>query len=122
MLDTQSVVDIELKILLILGRPFLATANALINCRNGHMKLSFGNMTLEVNIFNVSKQPHDSDECCQMNLIDTAVEEVFHSIYGSETLKLLHDGDDLEPLCYPVESEYNVSTVLSTSQDTIRRY
>jgi hypothetical protein len=26
----------------ILGRPFLATANALINCRSGVMKISFG--------------------------------------------------------------------------------
>uniref|UniRef100_A0A2N9ELE6 Retrotransposon gag domain-containing protein n=1 Tax=Fagus sylvatica TaxID=28930 RepID=A0A2N9ELE6_FAGSY len=34
---------------------FLATANALINCRNGLMKLSFGHMTLEVNIFNIGK-------------------------------------------------------------------
>ena len=32
-LDTQSVVDSDSKIPLILGRPFLATANALINCR-----------------------------------------------------------------------------------------
>ena len=39
----------------ILGRPFLATSNALINCRNGLMKLSFGNMTLEMNIFNIYK-------------------------------------------------------------------
>jgi len=30
----------------ILGRPFLATSNALINYRNGLMTLSFGNMTL----------------------------------------------------------------------------
>ncbi|XP_010276310.1 PREDICTED: uncharacterized protein LOC104611088 [Nelumbo nucifera] len=52
-LDTQSVIDSESKILLILRRPFLATANALINCRNGLMDLSFGNMTLEVNIFHV---------------------------------------------------------------------
>jgi hypothetical protein len=37
----------------ILGRPFLATSNALINYRNGLMKLSFGNMTLEMNIFNI---------------------------------------------------------------------
>ena len=56
-LDTQSVVKTESKIPLILGRPFLATANALINCRNGLMKLSFGNMTLEVNIFHIGKQP-----------------------------------------------------------------
>jgi hypothetical protein len=30
-------------------------ANALINCRNGVMKISFGNMTIELNIFNISK-------------------------------------------------------------------
>ena len=29
----------------ILGRPFLATSNAIINCRNGVMQLTFGNMT-----------------------------------------------------------------------------
>ena len=32
---------------------FRETSNALINYRNGLMKLSFGNMTLEVNIFNI---------------------------------------------------------------------
>ncbi|KAL5560204.1 hypothetical protein UlMin_036415 [Ulmus minor] len=46
-LDTIAIVNTESKIPLILGRPFLATANALINCRNGLMTLSFGNMTLE---------------------------------------------------------------------------
>ncbi|KAG6725844.1 hypothetical protein I3842_02G050900 [Carya illinoinensis] len=43
----------------ILGRPFLATSNALINCRSGILKLSFGNMTLELNIFNTFRQPQD---------------------------------------------------------------
>ncbi|KAL5554300.1 hypothetical protein UlMin_041701 [Ulmus minor] len=47
-LDTIAIVNTESKIPLILGRPFLATANALINCRNGLMTLSFGNMTLEI--------------------------------------------------------------------------
>jgi hypothetical protein len=45
----------------ILGRPFLATSNALINCKNGLIKLSFGNMTLEMNIFNICKQPRDDN-------------------------------------------------------------
>ena len=40
---------------IILGRPFLATSNALINSSNGQMNLTFGNMTLELNIFNVTK-------------------------------------------------------------------
>ena len=38
---------------IILGRPFLATSNAIINCRNGVMQLTFGNMTLELNIFHL---------------------------------------------------------------------
>ena len=34
------------QVAIILGRPFLVTANAIINCRNGVMQLTFGNMTL----------------------------------------------------------------------------
>ena len=41
---------------IILGRAFLATSNAIINCRNGVMQLTFGNMTLELNIFHLSKK------------------------------------------------------------------
>ena len=54
-LDTQPVEACN-PIPVILGCPFLETSNALINCRNGLMKLSFGNMTLEMNIFNICKQ------------------------------------------------------------------
>ena len=49
---------------IILGRPFLATSNAIINCQNGVMQLTFGNMTLELNIFHLSKrhmQPVEDD-------------------------------------------------------------
>ena len=41
---------------IILGRPFLATANAIINCRNGVMQLIFGNMTLKLNIFHLNNK------------------------------------------------------------------
>ncbi|RVW66961.1 hypothetical protein CK203_064071 [Vitis vinifera] len=36
--------------------PFLATSNAIVNCRNGVMQLTFGNMTLELNIFHLCKR------------------------------------------------------------------
>jgi hypothetical protein len=49
-LDTEPVVNVEIQIPVILGRPFLATANAPINYRYGVMKLSFWNMTVELNI------------------------------------------------------------------------
>ena len=41
---------------IILRRPFLATANAIINFRNGVMQLTFGNMTLELNILHLSNK------------------------------------------------------------------
>jgi len=43
----------ENEMLLNLGQPFLATLNALINCRHEKMKLTFGNMTIELNVFNL---------------------------------------------------------------------
>ncbi|XP_024024256.1 uncharacterized protein LOC112092394 [Morus notabilis] len=95
-LDTQSVVDMESSIPIILGRPFLATVNALINCRNGLMKISFGNMTLEVNIFHIQKQPHDDDECHQTFMIDTLVEEEVLPQSNSEDLENLLQNSESE--------------------------
>ena len=48
---------------IILGRPFLATSNAIINCRNGIMQLTFSNMTMELNIFHLKrKHVHPEEE------------------------------------------------------------
>ncbi|RVW70362.1 Retrovirus-related Pol polyprotein from transposon 17.6 [Vitis vinifera] len=59
-------------------RPFLATSNAIINCRNGLMQLTFGNMTLELNIFHMSKKlitPEEEEGPEEVCIIDTLVEE-----------------------------------------------
>uniref|UniRef100_A0A2N9HGA3 Integrase catalytic domain-containing protein n=1 Tax=Fagus sylvatica TaxID=28930 RepID=A0A2N9HGA3_FAGSY len=74
-LDTEPTLHPDNGIPIILGRPFLATANALINCRNGRMKITFGSMTAELNIFNVMRQQLEDDECHYVNLIDTVVLE-----------------------------------------------
>jgi hypothetical protein len=50
-IDTVLVHNIGSEILVI---PFLATANALINYSTGVIKISFGNMTVELNIFNIN--------------------------------------------------------------------
>ncbi|RVW21350.1 Retrovirus-related Pol polyprotein from transposon 17.6 [Vitis vinifera] len=63
---------------IILGRPFLATSNAIINCRNGLMQLTFGNMTLDLNIFYMSKKqitPEEEEGPEELCIIDTLVEE-----------------------------------------------
>src|SRR3954465_2646750 len=75
-IDTEPVCDTATQVRIILGRPFVATANALINCRNGVMKISFGNMTLELNIFNISRQIlTENDDLCELNFIDDFVND-----------------------------------------------
>ncbi|RVW18723.1 hypothetical protein CK203_098111 [Vitis vinifera] len=49
-IDTDLVIKGTNYVPIILGRPFLATSSSIINCRNGVMQLTFGNMTLELNI------------------------------------------------------------------------
>ena len=61
-LDKDSIASGPNHVPIILGRPFLATKNALINCRNGMMHLTFGNMTLELNIFHICKRYPNQDE------------------------------------------------------------
>ena len=56
-LDTEPSSNEPNHVSIILGRPFLATANAIINCRNGIMQLTFGDMTLELNIFHLNDNP-----------------------------------------------------------------
>ena len=70
-LDMHPISNANSQISMILGRPFLATSNALINCRSRVLKLSFGNMTLELNIFNACKQTRD--EVDVHDLIETIV-------------------------------------------------
>ena len=76
-LDTKPVAVGTSHVPIILGRPFLATSNAIINCRNGVMQLTFGNMTLELNIFHLSKRHMHSedDDCEEVCMLDAILEE-----------------------------------------------
>uniref|UniRef100_A0A2N9F3L4 RNA-directed DNA polymerase n=1 Tax=Fagus sylvatica TaxID=28930 RepID=A0A2N9F3L4_FAGSY len=88
-LDTEPTLHPDNGIPIILGRTFLATANALINCRNGRMKITFGSMTAELNIFNVMRQQLEDDECHYVNLVDTVMQEEFNRNYFSYPLETL---------------------------------
>ncbi|KAJ0586747.1 putative nucleotidyltransferase, Ribonuclease H [Helianthus annuus] len=54
----------------ILGRPFLATANALIDCRNGTVDMTFGNRKVQLNVFSRASDSLVSDECFMADIID----------------------------------------------------
>ena len=77
-LETEPITDNYKPIPIILDCLFLAAGNVLINCRNEIMNLSFGNMKLELNVFNMYKQPYENDnENESMDLIGPIVDEHF---------------------------------------------
>ena len=61
-LDTEPMAEGTNLVPIILGSPFLATSNAIINCRNGVMQITFENMTLELNIFHLSTKYRSVEE------------------------------------------------------------
>ncbi|XP_057958746.1 uncharacterized protein LOC131151522 [Malania oleifera] len=71
----------------ILGRPFLATSNALINCRSRVLKLTFRNMTLKMNVFNACKMPSgcDDSEVRAVDVIDDFDISELLSVFGSDS-------------------------------------
>jgi hypothetical protein len=75
MIDMEPVHDVVNQIPVILGRPFLAMANTLINCRTGVMKISFGNIIVKLNIFNINTQPLNYDEIRSVCSIEEITED-----------------------------------------------
>ena len=61
-LDTELVAEGTNQVPIIIGRHFFATSNAIINCRNGVMQLTFSNMTLKLNIFHLSNKDKPAED------------------------------------------------------------
>ena len=86
MLDTEPVVNQGTQFPVILGKPFLATANSIIHCRGGQMTLSFGNMTVNLNIFNVIKGIGDEEDACEVNMVDSVVQKSLDNVSYDDPL------------------------------------
>ncbi|XP_074342937.1 uncharacterized protein LOC141680673 [Apium graveolens] len=118
-LETEPVKNPKNQIPIILGRPFLATSNALINCRNGLMKITFGNMTIDLNIFHVGNQPNDYfDQHMEINLIDKILDHETMSIDDALDFCLNHFGQNWVDFDYTNEvNEMLESTIPTTNQE-----
>jgi hypothetical protein len=65
------------------------------------MKLSFGNMTLEMNIFNICKQPGDDNDLQEVDFIEELVYDQFESTLSktefdeSEELQMIYSQEEI---------------------------
>jgi len=60
----------DVRTLIILGRPFLATTWANIDVKNGKLKLTVGEEEIEFNLFQHSKEPAVMNSCYRVDVIE----------------------------------------------------
>jgi len=66
------------------------------------MKLSFGNMTLHMNIFNICKQPGDDNESQEVDIIEELVYDQFESTVSKtefdkyENLQMIYSQEEIK--------------------------
>jgi len=97
------------EISVILRRSFLGTSNVLINCNDGKMKLTFGNMTIELNVFNQQKQPmrFDDVKLSTLNWItDFSLEQVEFN-YKEESMPCIYDSFCMEHDTFAFDEPYD---------------
>ncbi|KAJ9128557.1 hypothetical protein P3X46_034882, partial [Hevea brasiliensis] len=105
----------DVHIPIILGRPFLATAGAVIDVKNGRLKLEVGEEKVEFNLFQAMKKKDDSNSCLRVDVIDEEVREVLKKQHPKDPLEacLVHNikkGDEIE------EQETTSSSKLEKSE------
>ena len=105
-LDTQPVVNQGTQFPVILGKPFLVTANAIIHCRGGLMTLSFGNMTVNLNIFNVIMGMRDEEDVCEVNMVDYVVQKYLDNVSHDDPLMSCLVGPSWDKEVTTLESEF----------------
>jgi hypothetical protein len=95
-LDTEPVLDPARLIPIILGRPFLATANACINCKTGEMEITFGNMKVRLNIFKAFQHPSDTNECFLLDIIEETIKDTIPHLLIKDPLEACLSHFDFE--------------------------
>ena len=87
---------------IILGRPFLATSNAIINVKKGNVTLEFDEDKLTFNIFKSLQYPSEDLSNYQVNTIEAVVQEVTNQAVEGK------DDDALEALVLVEDEEVQI--------------
>ncbi|XP_020254122.1 uncharacterized protein LOC109831194 [Asparagus officinalis] len=113
---------------IILGRPFLATAGAIIDMKNGKLSLNIGDEQVNFDLFSTTKFPLIDDTCCRIDTIDMVAREDFTRNISSDPLEKclvkngVPDDDDQEITSYITmldESPNYTKTTYSKEPDIV---
>ncbi|XP_057986700.1 uncharacterized protein LOC131171247 [Hevea brasiliensis] len=109
----------DVQIPIILGRPFLTTAEAIIDVKNGRLTLKVGDEDVEFNLFKAVKHKLKPDECLKVNITDKLVEEELHKTHPEDPLEacIMHchttDNENTEITAFAQSLEASLSLPLA---------
>jgi len=116
-IETKKVSDVASQVPVILRALSLGHYNSLIYYTNDMMRLSFGNLTLELNIFNIQRQPSGFDDMAFFTLNwreDSEFDDDFDDIFASEFEPFLMD-DESEHDVFEFDDLYSTAKCLLAS-------
>ncbi|XP_019056271.1 PREDICTED: uncharacterized protein LOC109116024 [Tarenaya hassleriana] len=109
--------DEDSNIPIILGRPFLATAGAVINVKEGHLTLSIGEEKVEFKLAQSLKQPSVDDTCCYIDVLEQLADEILEELREVDPLEVALMASKVET-CVDQE-EVNVYSEILDEEATI---
>jgi len=89
----------DTRTLVILRRPFLATAGCRIDVKNGKLSFDVGDDHVKLNLFKASKFPSIFDECHMIDVVDGLVWETISNHESNDPLKHCLDANPEIAMC-----------------------
>ncbi|KAK5842248.1 hypothetical protein PVK06_004584 [Gossypium arboreum] len=119
--------DEDVEVPLILGRPFLATARAIIDVGDGKMVLRVGDEEIVFKIYDAMRFSREQDDSCYfIDSINHAAQDSFQEIIRKDTLELYHvegeeiDDDDSETGKIKAKLNFNESSQRQVEYEDIK--
>ncbi|KAG8502484.1 hypothetical protein CXB51_000345 [Gossypium anomalum] len=103
---------------ILLGRPFLSTANTKIDVRSGTLTMEFDGEIVKFNVYSTISHPSEVLDVNRVDIIDSSVEKTFESSYGDKP-KMMFDDFSVNKLLAPMDTKFLPSIVqVSNLEDT----
>ncbi|KAK8370748.1 hypothetical protein V6Z12_A01G198400 [Gossypium hirsutum] len=88
---------------ILLGRPFLSTANTKIDVRSGTLTMEFNGEIVKFNVYGAISHPSEILDVNRVDIIDSLVEETFESSYGDKFKMMFDDFESVNELLAPMD-------------------
>ncbi|XP_040940184.1 uncharacterized protein [Gossypium hirsutum] len=90
---------------ILLGRPFLSTANTKIDVRNGTLTIDFDEEIVKFNVYGTISHPSEVLNVNRVDIINSSVEKTFESSYGDKPKMMFDDFESVNKLLAPMNTK-----------------